>query len=193
MFTDYIDDLLKFAGIREQSDSFFDLDQIKKSFASYENVTLVSISAPTRHDLNMKFTLRNDARGIAEATDGILSIFESSGNRRIRFLLNTEKYRILSRRFMIDENPILSRLAPDPDNPYTEEEYLDLIDFIFSEYSPDALSIFKNSFVDIEINTGGRVVSARGGNISGNRATFSIPVVRFLTLYEPISLEVEYR
>ncbi|MCL2792971.1 MAG: hypothetical protein FWD87_07750 [Spirochaetaceae bacterium] len=193
MFMSYMDDLSEAIGIERSTDSYFDIDQIRDSFAAFDNVTLEAISTPTRHDLNLRFTIRNDARGISEATHGILNLSENNGNKKIEFLLDLDKYRIISQKFLIEENPILSRLAPYPDNPFTIEEYLDTADFVFSEYSKDALSIIENSFVDIEINVRGRIISARGGRISGTRATFSIPVVRFLTLYEPIHLEVIYR
>jgi hypothetical protein len=193
MFASYVDDLSEAVGIRN-TNSYFDVDQIRKSFASYRNVTLERISTPTKYDLNMRFTIKNDARGIAEATDGILTLSESSGTKKLKFLLDLDKYKVISKKFLIEENPILSRLAPFPDNPFTEEEYLDTADYVFSEYSKDVISIIKNSFVDIEINVKGRIISAKGGRIApaGNRVTFSIPVIKFLTLYEPISLEVEY-
>ncbi|MCL2480231.1 MAG: hypothetical protein FWF38_00820, partial [Spirochaetaceae bacterium] len=141
----------------------------------------------------LRFTIKNDAKGISKATDGILTLSESSGNKKIKFIFDKNKYRIVSKKFLIEENPILSRLAPYPDEPFTEDEYLDTADYVFSEYSKDAVAIIKNCFVDIEINIKGKIVSAKGGKISGSKAVFSIPVVKFLTLYEPIHLEVIYR
>jgi len=193
MFMSYIDDLSEAMGVKKNANSYFDIDQIKKSFASYDNVTLERISTPTKSDLNLRFTIKNDAKGISKATDGILNLSESNGNKEIKFIFDIDKYRIISKKFLIEENPILSRLAPYPDEPFTEEEYLDTADYVFSEYSKDALSIIKNCFVDIEINIKGKIVSAKGGKISGSKAVFSIPVVKFLTLYEPIHLEVIYR
>jgi len=193
MFMSYIDDLSEAMGVKKNANSYFDIDQIKKSFASYDNVTLERISTPTKSDLNLRFTIKNDAKGISKATDGILNLSESNGNKEIKFIFDIDKYRIISKKFLIEENPILSRLAPYPDEPFTEEEYLDTADYVFSEYSKDALSIIKNCFVDIEISVKGKIISAKGGKISGSKATFSIPVLKFLTLYEPIFLEVEYR
>jgi len=193
MFLNYMDDLSEAMGIKKSTNSYFDTQQIRNAFASFDNVTLQEVSTPTRYDLNLRFTVKNDAKGVSEATHGILDLSESRGNKKIEFLLDIDKYRIISQRFAIEENPILSRLAPYPEHPFTEAEYLDTADFVFSEYSKDALSIIKNSFVDIEINVKGRIISARGGKISGSKAVFSIPVVKFLTLYEPIHLEVIYR
>ena len=193
MFISYIDDLSEAMGIVKNENSYFDTNQIKSSFASYNNVTLEKISTPSKDELILVFKIKNDAKGIAKATDGILTLSENNGNKKIKFLFDIEKYRIISKKFLIEENPILSRLAPYPDEPFTEEEYLDTSDYVFSEYSKDAVSIIKNSFVDIEINVKGKIVSAKGGKISGSKATFSIPVVKFLTLYEPIDLEVNFR
>jgi hypothetical protein len=193
MFSNYIDDLSEAVGGGKEGDSYFDVKQIKKSFASYDNVVLEKISTPTKSDLNLQFRIKNDAKGIAKATDGILTLSENNENKKIKFIFDIDKYRIISKKFLIEENPILSRLAPYPDDPFTEEEYLDTTDYIFSEYSKDAVAIIKNCFVDIEIDVKGKIISAKGGKISGNKAIFSIPVVKFLTLYEPISLEVEYR
>ena len=191
LLASYIDDLSDAVGVSK--DSYYDINQIRNSFASYNNVTLQAVSTPTKYDLNLRFTIKNSAKGIAEATDGILTLSESNGNKKMTFLFDLDKYRIIAEKFLIEENPILSRLAPYPDDPFTEEEYLDTVDYVFSEYSKDALSIIKNCSVDIEINVKGRIISAKGGRISGSKATFSIPVVKFLTLYEPISLEIEYR
>ena len=193
MFMNYIDDLSEAMGVEKKANSYFDIDQIKKSFASYDNVKLERISTPVKDELNLRFTIKNDAKGIDKATDGILTLSESSGNKKIKFIFDKNKYRIISKKFLIEENPILSRLAPYPDEPFTEEEYLDTADYVFSEYSKDAVSIIKNCFVDIEISVKGKIISAKGGKISGSKATFSIPVLKFLTLYEPIFLEVEYR
>ncbi|MCL2705635.1 MAG: hypothetical protein FWE72_05450 [Spirochaetaceae bacterium] len=193
MFMSYVDDLSEAMGVKKNTNAYFDVEQIEKSFASYDNVTLEKISTPTKDALNLRFTIKNDAKGISKATDGILTLSESSGNKKIKFIFDKNKYRIVSKKFLIEENPILSRLAPYPDEPFTEDEYLDTADYVFSEYSKDAVAIIKNCFVDIEINIKGKIVAAQGGKISGSKATFSIPVLKFLTLYDPISLEVEYR
>ena len=195
MFISYIDDLSEAMGIEKDENSYFDVRQIKNAFASYNNVTLEKISTPTKQDLNLQFIIKNNTKGISSATDGILTLSENNGNKKIKFVFDIDQYKIIAEKFLIEENPILSRLAPYPDEPFTEEEYLDTADYVFSEYSKDAVSIIKNSFVDIEINVKGKIVSAKGGRIApaGNKAIFSIPVVKFLTLYEPIHLEVEYR
>jgi len=193
MFASYIDDLSEAVGRKKEGDSYFDVKQIKRSFASYDNVVLEKISTPEKSILNLKFRIKNDAKGVAKATDGILTLSESNENKKIKFLFDIDKYRVISKKFLIEESPILSRLAPYPDDPFTEDEYLETTDYIFSEYSKDAVSILKNCFVDIEIAVKGKIVSAKGGKIAGNKALFAIPVIKFLTLHEPISLEVEYK
>ena len=109
------------------------------------------------------------------------------------WIVNKQSYSKINSAFAFDDNPVTAGLTPQPDNPYTEDEYLDLVDYVFGEYSPEAAAVLRRSFIDVEINTKREVLKAQGGKISGSKAVFSVPVVKFLTLHEPVVLEVEYR
>jgi hypothetical protein len=201
MFADYIRDLSDAAGTGAAPESYFDTQQIRSAFSSLEGVKLEKISSGTasKPELKLAFSVENNAeslkgiKGANPAGDEIFSFSESSGIKKISFYLDRINYRKISSAFAFEDNPVLAGLTPQPDNPYSGEEYLELVDYVFSEYTSDAASVIKNSFVDIEINVKGKIQKAEGGKIKGNSASFRIPVINFLTLYNPVHFEIEYR
>ena len=199
MFADYIGDLSDAAGTGAVPESYFATDQIKSAFSSLEGVKLEKISSTSKPELKLAFSVKNGASGLNvikgtnPADNEIFTFSESSGIKKISFYLDRKNYIRINNAFAFEDNPVLAGLTPQPDNPYSEEEYLELVDYVFSEYTSDAASIIKNSFVDIEINVKGKIQKADGGKIRGNSVSFRIPAIRFLTLYNPVHFEIEYR
>ncbi|MDX9802212.1 MAG: hypothetical protein RBT69_12850 [Spirochaetia bacterium] len=212
MFTSYIDDLSEAAGTGEKIESYFDVNQIKESFSSLEGISLEKISDSSKPELKLSFSVKNNAQGIKSSAAGeIFSFTENNGIKKISFNLDRKNYEKLNKAFAFDDNPVLAGLTPQVDNPYSEEEYFELVDYVFGEYAaslgsseqdsggnPSAKTltpgkIISECFVDVEVNVKGKVMRADGGKISGSRANFKIPVIRFLTLSDPVFLEVEYK
>ena len=194
MFSRYIDDLSEAAGTGNSPSAYFDVERIKSSFEKLEGITLETVSVPSKDNLRITFRVKKDAAGIRTgAAGGIFTFSESGGVKKIRFTLDKQSYSKINSAFAFDDNPVTAGLTPQPDNPYTEDEYLDLVDYVFGEYSPEAAAVLERSFIDVEINTKREVLKAQGGKISGSKAVFSVPVVKFLTLHEPVVLEIEYR
>ncbi len=195
MFADYINDLSEAAGSGVPK-SYFDTERIREAFTTLDGVTLEKISNSSRPELKLSFTVKNNAGTLKEASSGAGGIFrfsEKEGVKTISFLLDRKNYKKVSGAFAFDDNPVLAGLTPQVDNPYTEEEYLELVDYVFAEYSPDAGKMVKESSVDVEINVKGKILRADGGKYSGSKAVFNVPVLKFLTLEKPVMLEIEYR
>ena len=203
MFASYIGDLSDAAGTGAVPESYFDTEQIKSAFSSLEGVKLEKIApasaSASKPELKLAFSVKNGAEGLNvikgtnPADNEIFTFSENSGIKKISFYLDRKNYIRINSAFAFEDNPVLAGLTPQPDNPYSEEEYLELLDYVFSEYTSDAESIIKNSFVDIEINVKGKIQKADGGKIKGNSVSFRIPAIKFLTLYNPVHFEIEYR
>ena len=217
MFTSYINDLSEAAGTGEEIESYFDVNRIKEAFTALEGVSLEKISpaSSSKPELKLSFVVKNNAEGIkSSAAEGIFSFSENSGIKKITFNLDRNNYRKLNKAFAFEDNPVLAGLTPQADNPYTEKEYLELADYVFGEYAaslgsgnssgstkgadsgrtaPAPGKIISECYAEVEINVKGKVTRADGGKITGSRASFKIPVIRFLTLDKPVFLEIEYR
>ncbi len=217
MFTSYINDLSEAAGTGVEIESYFDINRIKEAFSTLEGISLEKISpaSSSRPELKLSFIVKNNAEGIKSSTAaGMFSFSESSGIKKITFNLDRNNYRKLNKAFAFEDNPVLAGLTPQTDNPYSEEEYLELADYVFGEYAaslgngnssgrgsgadsgktgPAPGKIISDCYADVEINVKGKVTRADGGKINGSRVSFKIPVIRFLTLDKPVFLEIEYR
>lgn len=203
MFLNYLEDLSALAGVSESGEaSFFDIAEIEKSFEEIDGITFQKAYSPSTEVLNLEFIVNSGAKAIeaGEASDIFtFSGADASGVKTLSFRLNLENYSKIEKSFGISENPVLLGFTPQVDNPYTTEEYYDIIDFIFEDYTANAAKILEKSFIEVEMNVRGEIISAtaEGGSVtvseSNKQAVFKAPTVVFLTLENPIAFEVKYK
>ena len=70
-----------------------------------------------------------------------------------------------------------------------------MLDFVFSDYEggDTAPLTVSKSMIEVNVETDGEILKAENGRVVGNRAVFRIPLLKFLTLSEPVEFSLEYR
>ena len=195
-FTEYLKDLSDAAGSPEEEFTVFDRQMIEESFSKNSNAELADVRIKGSGSIELDIKFNNPGDILREnSLNPVISYTRKGSSSIVSFNLNTENYKALSRMTGLADNPVLAALTPQPENPYTNDEYLDMVDFVFSDYEGGDIAAvtMAKSMVEINIETEGRVVSAGNGTFSGSRAVFRIPLLKFLTLSEPVVFSVEYR
>jgi hypothetical protein len=192
----YLSDLLAATGGQGSAQQpLFDLTRIESDFAQLPGVTLVSASSPTRStlDLDVAFTQVGE---IVPASPVSPILFSSDGGlKRVSVHLSAQTVPSLLALAPLADDPVLSSLGPRPDHPYTEAQYLELLDYAFSDYAPaaDIKRVAESAMLAIRVDVKGTLVSQSGGKLDGSTAVFSIPLLSLVTLEKPIDLAITYR
>jgi hypothetical protein len=197
-YTEYIKDLSDAAGSGNDDGEdipLFNKEMIVKAFETYSDAELIDVKIHGNNSLQIEFKFNSTDEILKEESGNPVLDFKNKGEIKVlSFNLNTENYIYLDRMFGLSSNPVLSALTPQSENPYTDDEYLDMVDFVFSDYDDtgSAVSSVENAVVEITVNTTGEIINA-SGEVNGKTAIFRIPLIRFLTLSKPISFSLEYK
>ncbi len=192
-----------FAGLAElstaekkttDSDSMFDLIEIKKGFSKRQGITVVRAVSPNPDVLEvdlaykaLKDVFTND-KAVKDA--GVAQISEADGKKTLKLHLDKKNYEGLSAVFPPLADPVLTGMGPQAEDTVTEEEYLQMIEFSLGAEGP---ALLKKSFVTLTIKPEGGVISQTGGTVSGGAAVFKIPLLSILVLEKPLDYSVTYR
>ncbi len=172
----------------------FDVEQIKKDFSQKKEIQLGEISTPKKEVLQGTFSFQNISR-VFEDEDklmesGIISFERNPGQTRINVYLDKKNYKQVSQLFPIVDNPLFEMFGPQEGEKISEEEYLELITLAFGEEGAEGL---KKSVIQLKVNVQGTIVSQSGGRIVGNSVIFDIPLIRVLTLNEPLRYHIIFK
>ncbi len=195
-FIDYLRDLSDAAGSGSDNFSVFERAAIEEAFNQYSDAVLSDVRISGSGKLEVDLSFSNPEEILKENTRNPVLKFSRKGNTSLlSFNLNMDNYSVLSRLVGLADNPVLSALTPQPDNPYSNDEYLDMVDFVFSDYKGGDMAALtvSRAMVEINIKTEGKVLRADNGRITDTGVAFRIPLLKFLTLSSPVEFSVEYR
>ena len=195
-FTDYLKDLSDAAGSSDNDFSVFEKQMIEEIFSKHSAAELADVRIKGSGSLEVDLKFNNPGDILNENKLNPVISYNRKGDLSIlSFNLNLENYRALSSLTGLADNPVLAALTPQVENPYSHDEYLDMLDFVFSDYEGGEaapLTVSK-SMVEIDIETDGKIERAENGAVIGRKAVFRIPLLNFLTLSKPVVFSVEYR
>jgi len=178
MLTSYAGDLLGgFSGPDQKNVQLFDIQKIKNTVMGLEGVFLTEISSSNSESLHLNFSFKNPA-----------DIFKNPLDTGIPDL-------VLTALLGLKDSEVLDTFGPQ-ENPYTNDEYLDLMDYMFEEYETSAniRTIVRTSKIIINLKTDGQIVLNKGCKVldSGSTAIIEIPLLDIVTLEKPIEVFVEW-
>ena len=195
-FTEYLKDLSDAAGSRDDDFAVFDRQMIENTFFKYSDAELTSVRIKGSSTLEVDIRFNNPGDILNEnEMNPVISYSRKGAISLLSFNLNLENYKALSSMTGIADNPVLAALTPQVEKPYTHDEYLDMLDFVFSDYEggEEAAVTVSRAMVEIDIETDGEILKAENGAVIGGKAVFRIPLLNFLTLSKPVEFSVEYR
>ncbi len=177
----------------------FDLDQIKAGFAEKRSVDLLSAFVPSPDKLELKIGFKSLEQVFAESAesgvDRLVTFTQTGGTKKISLNLTAENFNQVAALTPEGNSDLLALFGPQPANPYSEEEYMEMIEYAFYEYTEDVSisDIMNLSFVTLEIAVDGRIISQKGGKQNGNSVVFKIPLIKLLTLNKPLKYEIVFK
>ncbi|RKX83852.1 MAG: hypothetical protein DRP57_07090 [Spirochaetes bacterium] len=172
----------------------FNTKEIKTEIEKQPGVKVTSIKTSGKNLLTTKLEFRNiedifnSEKNLTAA--GIISLTNSGESKIFRFHLDKKNYKQLSVLIPVLSNPIMESLGPQEDDSTSEADYLDMMSFALGKDGPKAV---KNSFVNVVVHVEGKIISQKGGKISGNVVTFTIPLIKILLLNKPLDYTITFK
>ncbi len=206
MLTAYAGDLLGgFSNIDTSNINLFDTLKISHTISELESVSLTDITTESSEKLHLKLDFTDPGKIFDESelsgTPGLISFSTrrvcNRDRKKISVYLSKENFNTAMALVGMKDSEILDTFGPQ-DNPYTDTEYLDLMEFLLEEYesSSKIRSIINSSEVLINLNLDGRIVNYSGyikSEIeSESSVQIKIPLLDIVTLEKPIEFVVEW-
>ena len=193
ILTDYLQDLSDLGGgTAKEKGRIFNVEDIRKGFASRQGVTLTRIDSPSpeRLDMELAFTSVEKLFAAADKPQTILSLKQGAQGATLRAHLDRKNFSQLLELAPFLKNPLFEGLGPQENDNTTEAEYLELIDLALGEGGAAAL---KASFIETTILVKGQVVAQTGGKPVPGGVVFRIPLLRILLLDKPLDYSLTYK
>jgi hypothetical protein len=190
---DYLKDLSEVSGAAAQDKGrIFNLEDIRKGFASRPEVTLTRLESPSPDRLEMELGFRSIEKLFAapEKPQTILTLKKGPEGTTLRAHLDRKNFSQLLELAPFLKNPVFEGLGPQENDDTTEAEYLELIDLALGEGGSTAL---KASVIETTMLVKGQVVSQTGGSVVKGGVVFRIPLLRVLLLNKPLDYSLTFK
>ncbi|MDA3941369.1 MAG: hypothetical protein PF693_19025 [Spirochaetia bacterium] len=202
ILTSYVGDLLGgFSNLENKDINLFDTHKINSIITELESVFLTDIISDSSESLHLELSFLDPGKIFDEPeVSGAPNLISFSTRRvnnkdrkKISLYLSKGNFNTIMSLVGMKDSEILDTFGPQ-DNPYSESEYLDLMEFLFEEYesSYGIRSIVKASEILINLKVDGQIVDCYGCNGSGSDVLIKIPLLDIVTLEEPIEIFVEW-
>jgi hypothetical protein len=190
---DYLKDLSEVSGAAAQDKGrIFNLEDIRKGFASRPEVTLTRLESPSPDRLEMELAFGSIEKLFAapDKPQTILTLKKGPNGTTLRAHLDRKNFSQLLELAPFLKNPLFEGLGPQENDDTTEAEYLELIDLALGEGGSAAL---KASVIETTILVKGQVVAQTGGSVVNGGVVFRIPLLRVLLLNKPLDYSLTFK
>lgn len=200
MLVQYSRDLLGgFSNTKNEEIRLFDNHKISLIVSELESVTLTDISSVSPDKLYLEFDFHDAGNILAKpekpGTPGVISFSRSvSGSvvrKNLKICLSRNNLNTVTALVGMKDSEVMNTFGPQ-ENPYSENEYLELMEFLFEEYESSyrIRSILKSSAIIINLKVDGKIIEFSGCTASGSTAEIRIPLLDIVTLDKPIVVEI---
>ena len=196
----FIDYLLALAEVAVDAKSdpaaLFDISEVEAAIAEWPGVEAARIATPTPEQLELHLTFDDlqaafapTAPDAGAVTTPLISL-TGSERRTLRVHLDSDNYHQLTTLFPVLGHPLVISLGPQPDLPVTDDEYLEMMQFVLGDDGPPAI---LDSQVTVRVQVEGRVVEQQGGELQEDGSVLiSIPLLRILVLDQPLDYRIVF-
>ena len=197
----FIDYLLALAEVAEDADAdrlaageLFDVSEVEAAIAEWPGVEAARIATPTPEQLDLHLIFDDlPAAFVPTASDsGATPLISLTGSARrtLSVHLDSENYHQLTTLFPVLEHPLVISLGPQPDLEVTDDEYLEMMQFVLGDGGPPAI---LDSEVKVRVQVEGRVVEQQGGELQEDGSVLiTIPLLRILVLDQPLDYRIVF-
>ena len=199
----FIDYLLALAEVAEEvelpddpSGALFDVSEVEASIAEWPGVEAARIATPSQEQLDLHLTFDDLPAAFAptapEAGAGTTPLISLTGGERrtLRVHLDSDNYHQLAALFPVLEHPLVISLGPQPDLEVSDDEYLEMMQFVLGDDGPPAIG---DSEVKVLVRVEGSVVEQHGGELQADGSVLiTIPLLRILVLDQPLDYRIVF-
>ncbi len=195
----YLDALLDMASLEEGSTiaaegRIFDTERIGEAIDQKQSMQLIAIDSPDPRVLEGSVVFRDVEevfKNQAELTSaGVISFDRQGGKNTITVHIDRQNFNDIFEFLALRNNPLFETFGPEQNEHTTQEEYMEMIEFMLGEDGPPGLIA---SFIEVEVNVKGKILSQTGGQMKGNSVLFRIPLIRVLLLDQPLDYSIVFR
>jgi hypothetical protein len=199
----YAQDLLGgFSNTEDEEIKLFDIHKISSIISGLESVYLTDINSYSSNVLQMKLDFQDPGKIFANTKiSGIPNVISFSSRnsggsiiKQLKLYLSQENFNAVTALVGMRDSELMDTFGPQ-ENPYSENEYLELMEFLFEEYesSNNIRSIIKLSDIIINLDFDGEIVECSGCSGSDSSIEIIIPLLDIVTLEKPIEVIVEWK
>ena len=174
------------------SQGLFDVEKIKADIEQKPGLKVKSIESPDPRTLIMTVTFDN--------IDDLLKDEEIAGTNMFSFTKNgtvssatieisRDNFTAINSFVPEESQPMLDSFGPASNEGISEEEYLEMMDFVLE----NAAQIIGESAINTKIKINGTIIEQNGGTRQGNTITYTIPLIDVLLLAEPLKYSVKFK
>ncbi len=110
--------------------------------------------------------------------------------QQIVIYIDIDNYSQLEDLVPILKDPAFSTFGPEENRDVTEDEYYEMVSYMLGEEGPGSI---ETSEIRIVIHTSRPIIRQSGGRIANPRmAVYTIPLIDFLLLHEPLMFSVSW-
>ena len=175
------------------ADDIFGSEQLREDFTKNPHLELVELSLPVPEILIGELVF-DDLKAVIEQEpqlleQGVIDFAKQDGVYFIRVHLDRNNIDPVYAMFHLDQNPLIEMFGPHANEDTSEEEYLEMMEFVLGEPGPPAII---ESAIELEIRVTGRIIAQLGGIREGNTVIFRLPLIRALLLDQPIDYAISF-
>lgn len=169
------------------------LDSFVKQIETSHFAQIVSVSKESDYCYNVVFDFTSFSDLVLEMSglenQNLISLSSNDGKSKLSLNLNLETYNELEKVVPFLEDKNFSVYGPKYNQDLCQEDYLMMMDFIFGEQASE--SILKSQIV-FSVKVPEEVLATNGVKSSENSVFFSLQLIDFLLLHNPVYYWVEF-
>ncbi len=176
--------------------SFFDLMEIRKDFQQKEGVELISLDTPTKNHLVADIAFQDINSLLRDVEVDFSGSYPLRLNRRgdiseLIVRIDRETVQTLLEANPSFNNPLVESFGPMTTEGLSDEDYLTMMEFALGSESRQGIS---ESFLELTIQVEGQIIDQKSGKmLNENTVRYTIPMLPFLMLREPLEYSLRFR
>lgn len=180
----------------------FDAKKLRTRLNAIDGVKLISAEGPAPDRFSFSFSfdhIENIFPSAGSLGGSVLTFTRKNGIKTLVFNLNADNFSSVTGFLGFGNNEILETFGPQTGEPYSKEDYLELVEFLFDEYaSKESIDAeMKNAVIRFSFSVEGENLVIKGDSpvsfsVKGAEGTVEVPLIAFLTLSEPVVFRAEW-
>lgn len=194
-FTQVIEDFTVFVPEDESDITQLNIEQTQKALDESPYTSDAFINEIEENHWTGVFSFGSASELFNDVNDELAleSLFDYStenGVNSLKLYLDISTYPQLTELIPMLKDPSFSIFGPEENIGVSEEDYLDMISYLLGDEGPGAI---ERSYISIVIATDRPIKASTGGRrLSKTQIEFTIPIIDFLLLAEPIDYSVSW-